>query len=320
MKITAVVRTHNRKDFLKECLSSISIQTHPDWEVLIFDDGGDEINYRIFRDFRKAHPDKRIVYLTSVTNFDFFKKSWTYPISISEGDIILRIDDDDIFHEGAFSSISDVYLSNPSLDFSFGSSASFSDGEKKITGLLYNTIPTEHKTTSAWGPYVNPVDKPWMWFSDYYPEEVSLTSIIHASRKAIMTVYHPYAMRKSSLLKCSLIKDPTSNFFDDLEFMSTLEYMGLNYAALRNILIFCRNHSEERIMNNCGVSNGTNLFDESNRVRELVDLIRPDNFSPSITEISAEKISIEEAQDTFDSIMTSIQFKIQEIFETQNLN
>jgi cellulose synthase/poly-beta-1,6-N-acetylglucosamine synthase-like glycosyltransferase len=48
MKITAVVRTHNRKDFLKECLSSISIQTYPDWEVLIFDDGGDELNYNIY--------------------------------------------------------------------------------------------------------------------------------------------------------------------------------------------------------------------------------------------------------------------------------
>jgi len=320
MKITAVVRTHDRKDFLKECLSSISIQTHPDWEVLIFDDGGDELNYKIYRDFRKSHPDKRIVYLTSVTNFDFFKKSWTYPITMSEGDIILRIDDDDIFHANSFSFISDVYESNPSLDFSFGSSASFSDNEKKILGIFYNSTPTEHKTTSAWGPYVYPVEKHWMWFADYYQQEVPFTSIVHASRKNIMTVFHPYAMRKNSLLKCSSIKDPTSNFFDDLEFMSTLEYMGLNYAALKNILIFCRNHNEERLMNNSGLSNGTNLFEESKRVRELVDLIRPDNFSPSITEIPSGKISIEEAQDIFDKTMLKIKFKQEEIFENKDLN
>lgn len=310
MKITAVVRTHNRKDFLKECLSSISIQTHTAWEVLIFDDGGDELNYSIYRNFRKAHPDKRIVYLTSVTNFDYFKKSWTYPISMSEGDIILRIDDDDIFHEEAFSYISDVYLQNPSLDFSFGSSASFSCSEKKILGLLYNTTPPEHKTTNAWGPYVFPEEKPWQWFYKYYPEEVTYTSIIHASNANIMTVFHPYAMRVSSLLNNEKIKNPTSNFFDDLEFLSSLEYMGLNYAALRKILIFCRTNHQERLNNN----SNSNLFQEINRVRNLVDLIRPVNFLPSITTISPEKVEISEAQNLFYITMVKVNLKINEIF------
>ena len=316
MKITAVVRTHNRKDFLKECLSSISIQTHPDWEVLIFDDGGDELNYRIYRDFRKAHLDKRVVYLTSVTNFDFYKKSWTYSINISEGDIILRIDDDDFFHEDSFSFISDVYHSNPSLDFSFGSSAAFSGKDKKILDLFYNTAPIEHKTTSAWGPYVYPVEKHWMWFANFYQEEVPFTSIIHASRKNIMTVFHPYAMRKNYLLKCSSIKDPTSNFFDDLEFISSLEYMGLNYAALKKILIFGRTDHQERLNNN----SKSDLPGECTRVRELVDLIRPNNFSPSITEIPSGKISVEEAQDIFNKTVVLIQSRIEEMFETEDIN
>ena len=310
MKITAVVRTHNRKDFLKECLSSISIQTHADWEVLIFDDGGDELNYNTYRNFKSYHVDKRILYITSVTNFDFYKKSWTYPIYISEGDIILRIDDDDIFHEDLFSFISEVYQSNPSLDFSFGSSASFSCSEKKILGLFYNTTPQEHKTTSAWGPYVYPVEKPWQWFHGYYPEEAAFTSITHASHANIMTVFHPYAMRISSLLKLEKLKPPTSNFFDDLEFLSSLEYKGLNYAALKKILIFCRTNHQERLNNN----SNSHLPGECSRVRELVDLIRPDNFSPSITEIPSGKISIEEAQNMFDITMLKVNSKVYEIF------
>ena len=38
MKVTVVVRTCNRPEFLKEALASVQLQTHQDWEVLIFDD------------------------------------------------------------------------------------------------------------------------------------------------------------------------------------------------------------------------------------------------------------------------------------------
>lgn len=314
MKITAVVRTHNRKEFLKECLCSISLQSYSNWEILIFDDGGDEDNYKVYRDFKESHQDKRVVYLTSATNFDLFKKSWTYPIHLSEGEIIIRIDDDDVFEIDAFTYVAEVYESNPQLDFSYGSSASFSDDEKRLIGTLYNTSPLDHKTRSAWGPYVDPINKHWMWFENYFEEDIPLTSIIHASRKAIMTVYHPYVMRKSSLLKLDDLENPTSNFFDDLEFLSTLEYLGFTYAVLKKILIFTRDHNNERIMSWSGISHGTNLYEESNRVRELVDQIRPNNFLPSIREISSKLLEIEDVEKILDQTQMLIESKVTQIF------
>jgi 1-acyl-sn-glycerol-3-phosphate acyltransferase len=48
MKVTVVVRTCNRPEFLKEALVSIQLQTHNDWEVLIFDDSASDENISIY--------------------------------------------------------------------------------------------------------------------------------------------------------------------------------------------------------------------------------------------------------------------------------
>lgn len=315
MKITAVVRTNDRREFLKECLSSISIQSHTNWEVLIFDDGKDEENYKIYRDFRSYHSDKRVLYITTFTPLELFKKSWDYSLSLSDGEIIFRIDDDDFLCPRAFESISKIYDENPLLDFSFGSSAIFSDETKKIDWIFYNKTPGEYKTRNAWAPYLNPESDKYMWWIDHHPEEIEFSSIVHASRATIMTLYHPYVMRKRSLLKTGGIPELTSNFFDDLEFMSHLEYSGLTYSSIKKVLTFCRSHSRERRMNQSGISYGTNLFGESERVRNLCDLSRPSNFSPSVIEIQSEEKTEEEIQKIMDETIVKIEAKIEEIFK-----
>jgi glycosyltransferase involved in cell wall biosynthesis len=315
MKITAVVRTNDRREFLKECLSSISIQSHTDWEVLIFDDGRDEDNYKIYRDFRSHHPDKRVLYITTFTPLELFKKSWDYAVILSDGEIIFRIDDDDLLCPHSFESISKIYDENPLLDFSFGSSATFSDEDKKINWIFYNKTPGEYKTRNAWDPYLNLESDKYMWWIDHYPEEIEFSSIVHASRAKIMTLYHPYVMRKRSLLKMGEIPELTSNFFDDLEFMSQLEYSGLTYSSIKKVLIFCRSHSRERRMNQSGISYGTNLFSESERIRNLCDLYRPANFSPSVIGIQPDESTEDEIQEMLDETIVKIETKIEEIFK-----
>ena len=65
MKVTVVVRTYNRPEFLKEALVSIQLQTHTDWEVLIFDDAASVENFSIYNKFKDTNSDKRIMYLTT---------------------------------------------------------------------------------------------------------------------------------------------------------------------------------------------------------------------------------------------------------------
>ena len=47
MKISVIVRTCKRPDFLEQALTSIQLQTHKDWEVIIFDDGDNKLNQEI---------------------------------------------------------------------------------------------------------------------------------------------------------------------------------------------------------------------------------------------------------------------------------
>jgi GT2 family glycosyltransferase len=52
MKVTVIVRTYNRPEFLKQALTSIQLQTHKDWEVIIFDDGATDINFDVYKKFK----------------------------------------------------------------------------------------------------------------------------------------------------------------------------------------------------------------------------------------------------------------------------
>ena len=109
MKITVVVRTYNREEFLKESLTSIQLQTHTDWEVLIFDDAGSTSNFEIYQTFKNQNSDKRVVYITTSTPYDLFKNSWLHSPKLAEGELIVRLDDDDLLVDDALEFISNTY-------------------------------------------------------------------------------------------------------------------------------------------------------------------------------------------------------------------
>jgi hypothetical protein len=122
---------------------------------------------------------------------------------------------------------------------------------------------------------------------EYYEEPKSITSIIHASRANIMTVYHPYVIRKSSLSNLSEINNPTSIIFDDLEFFSMLEYRNLIYSSIKKVLIFSRIHSDIRRTKQTDFAEKINVSEEIERVRNLCDTYRPQDFTASTLDLEA---------------------------------
>jgi glycosyltransferase involved in cell wall biosynthesis len=120
MKVTAIIRTCNRPEYLKEALVSIQLQTHKDWEVIIFDDGATEINFLIYKTFKKANPNNKVMYITTGDAYDLFKNSWLIAPDIAGGEIMVRVDDDDILATDTFEFISEIYYKNTELDFSYG--------------------------------------------------------------------------------------------------------------------------------------------------------------------------------------------------------
>lgn len=288
MKVTVVVRTFNRPAFLKECLASVACQTHTDWEVLLFDDGAGIANFEIYKKFKEQHSDNRIVYITSDTPYEMFQQSWLYSPELATGDIMVRLDDDDLLTKDALKYISDLYERNPELDFSYGSAFGFEDG--KLIEVINTQSPAEvPPTRNMWVGYTIPNNHPWRnpycWWQDYYEKPRLYTSIIHCSKTNIMCVFHLYTMRTKSV---KVVKDKitvTSKYADDLEFFGSLDYLGLAHTAIHKVLTYFRKHDYGRVTDIVCDSEGLTIVDAVTAIRDKVDYLRPAGFQSRIIPI-----------------------------------
>ena len=299
MKVTVIVRTYNRPEFLKQALASIQLQSHTDWEVLIFDDGATDINFDVYKKFKSDNKDKRVIYLSAGEARGLYRRSWLMAPDLADGEIMVRLDDDDLLAEDTLEFLSNTYEKNPELEFSYGSAVTFNGGE--LGNLIQTRTCYEHpKSHHEWAAYTipnnNPWYEPWAFYRNHYSEARHMTSIIHCAKDNMFCVFHTYVMRTSSVKR---VKDKirmTSKFVDDLEFMGSLDYLGLGQASLKKVLSYIRIHNQGRISDNGKVIEGENIFNENFRIRDKVDHLRtsgflskvipvmdPDNFNNGVT-------------------------------------
>jgi glycosyltransferase involved in cell wall biosynthesis len=287
MKVTVAVRTCSRPELFKEALASIHLQTHTDWEVIIFDDGASDLNFNIYKKFKDTHKDKRVLYVTLNEAWGLYKSSWIMAVDLAMGDIIVRLDDDDLLAEDALQFLSNTYEKNPELDFSYGSSLTFSDNA--IGDVIETNTCFDHpKTHHEWAPYTvpnnNPWYHPWAFYRDYYTEARHFTSIIHCAKDNAFCTFHTYCMRTDSVKKVKDKINITSNCVDDLEMMGSLDYLGLGQASIKKVLTYVRIHNQGRITDS---SNNQHMFNENFRIRDKVDELRPSGFLSRVIPLDA---------------------------------
>ena len=288
MKISVIVRTFDRPEFLKQALASIQLQTHTNWEVLIFDDSASDINFEIYKWFKKNNQDKRIVYLTTKTPYDLFQNSWLISPDIASGEILLRLDDDDILVSDCLEFINNTYETNSELDFTYGSSIYFENSTLKQ--LVETKNPFEHeKTRAMWAGYTipnnHPWTEPWAFIGNYFSEPQNYTSIIHAAKANQLSIYHTYTMRTSSVRRVKDKITMTSFFVDDLEFFGSLDYLGLGHNSIKKILCFVRLHDAGKVSDYNKNVNGQTMYQENFRIRDKVDYLRSSGFISKIIPI-----------------------------------
>jgi len=290
MKVSVIVRTCNRPDFLEQALASIQLQTHTDWEVIVFDDSDDSKNQAIVNDF-KDRTDNLVTYVTSGKSYHLFKESWKIAPKISSGEIMIRLDDDDILDFECLEFITKVFEETPDLDFAYGSSVLFKGDE--IFELMKVQTPLDlPKSKDIWEGYIAgyPYNLPWRFKTDYFKEPKNISSIIHASKINEMCIWHPYVMRTESILKVVDKITMTSNFVDDLEFLGSLDNLGLGYNKLDKILTYVRKHDSGSVTDRGNTINGVTLWDDILRVRDEVDFLRPSglSFQSKIVNVNVE--------------------------------
>jgi glycosyltransferase involved in cell wall biosynthesis len=291
MKVSIISRTCKRPNLWKRALASIELQTHKDWEVLIFDDGATTENFEIYLNFKKRNADKRIMYVTTKEAYDMFRNSWLYSPKLSNGDIMVRLDDDDMLTEDALEYVVKAYEKNPQLDFTYGTTVTNEDGE--LGSLIEGCSPFEAPASrDAWAPYTIPNNKPWhdpwCWYRDYYPTPRHFTSIIHAAKVNFLCIYHLYTMRTESVRKVVDNMTVQSKFVDDLEFLGTLDYLGLSHAPLKKVLLYYGIHKQGKVSDPYVVVDNIGMYDENFRIRDKVDHSRPDGFYSRVINLDIE--------------------------------
>lgn len=96
-KISIIMATFNREQFIKESVQSIINQTYTNWECFIIDDGGTDNTAELLKE--TLNKDPRIKYFKRP---DSFKKGLpgcrNYGLSLATGNYVIFFDDDDIIH------------------------------------------------------------------------------------------------------------------------------------------------------------------------------------------------------------------------------
>jgi hypothetical protein len=85
-------------------------------------------------------------------------------------------------------------------------------------------------------------------------------------------------MRTASVKRVKDKITMTSKFVDDLEFMGSLDYLGLGHTSIKKILTYVRIHNQGRVSDGGRITDNTNIFNENFRIRDKVDELRPSGF------------------------------------------
>ena len=230
------------------------------------------------------------MYVTAMQSYHLFKASWIYCFQMSMGDIMVRLDDDDILMPNTFEYINYVYENNVDLDFTYGSSKFFKGNEVDEKTIVART-PSEMSNVHAWAPYEIPNNSPWnnpyMWWSYHYGENPQpFTSIVHASRSNQLCIYHLYTFRVESVKKVLDKIDISSTMVDDLEMMATLDYLSLSHTAIKNFLALVRIHEMPRVTDLTNTSDvDLSWHKEIEWVSNKLDINRPAGFKSRIVNI-----------------------------------
>lgn len=96
-KVTIIMATYNRANFIAETLYAIQKQTFTDWECLIIDDGGTDNTKEIINPI--IEKDNRFKFYLRPTNYQkALPGCRNYGLDLAQGDYIIFFDDDDIPH------------------------------------------------------------------------------------------------------------------------------------------------------------------------------------------------------------------------------
>ncbi|HUW28694.1 MAG TPA: glycosyltransferase family 2 protein [Sulfuriferula sp.] len=115
MLITVAVPTHNRPQLLREALTSVAAQTHPEWEVVVVDDGSTP---PVLESMLRELLGERFI-LVRHDQAQGIAAAKNAGVTSARGEIVLHLDDDDLLTDTALTKIASAYAHHPDLECLF---------------------------------------------------------------------------------------------------------------------------------------------------------------------------------------------------------
>jgi glycosyltransferase involved in cell wall biosynthesis/tetratricopeptide (TPR) repeat protein len=112
-KVTALISTFNRPQYLAEAIDSIRDQTMPDWELIVLNDGGVDVAHVV-----EKYADPRIVYVPDENNRGAAIR-FNQGLRRARGDYVCYLGDDDAFYPNHFEVLSRALDENPEAGLAY---------------------------------------------------------------------------------------------------------------------------------------------------------------------------------------------------------
>lgn len=108
MKLSVIIPTHNRADILRTCLEKLMVQKGVDFEVIVVDDGSEDLTSDVMRNFREAKYIQQKASHQGVARNRGAKEA--------SGDILVFIGDDIFVEPGFLMQHANIHIKNPGED------------------------------------------------------------------------------------------------------------------------------------------------------------------------------------------------------------
>ena len=127
-KVTALISTFNRPQYLAEAIESIEAQSMGDWELIVLNDGGVDVAHVV-----EKFADPRIVYVPDDQNRGAAIR-FNQGLRMAKGDYICYLGDDDTFYPNHFELLSKALDANPEAGLAYSDLYAVSSVSDSKTG------------------------------------------------------------------------------------------------------------------------------------------------------------------------------------------
>lgn len=139
--VSIIIPTFNRENLIKECLDSILIQTNPNWEAVVVDDGSTDSTWSVLQTYTEK--DNRIKIVKRQGEPKGANRCRNQGVEHCTGDYVLFLDSDDLIGNTCIENRINYINKYPQLDFIVFPEVGFIKNPKEDNFHLKHIIKSE---------------------------------------------------------------------------------------------------------------------------------------------------------------------------------